>query len=694
MRSIFQSRRILWIPLAFALCLMALWGRGGMVRGETMTYPHIEASFPLPGITGNPFDYTENDVAVTFQGPKGKAVTVPAFYDGGADSATWRARYTPQTPGKYTLARITRNGAAVPLAGVGTRTFTVAKDAIARSGFIRRDQKNPRRFVYDNGETYYPIGHNAAWGGQGIELTAVLTKMGAVGENWSRIWMNHWDGKNLDWSEAKNPPGTLDLAVARKWDAIVAAAEKSRVPFQMVLQHHGQYSSTVNSNWGDNPWNAKNRGGFLQKPEEFFTDPRARALTRAKYRYIISRWGYSPGVLAWELFNEVQFTDALRNKTPEGRDSVVAWHKEMAAFIRVSDPAHHLVTTSSDTDIAGLYDAVDYVQPHSYPPDAITMAASLEPEKWDKPIFFGEVGPSGGDGRLAGSSYKEFLHAALWASLMRGETGGAAQFWYWDQVEKEDLYGQYQSATDFLKETRLASFGQMKDLVPVVATAESGEVAFGPGGGWGAAKQTEFVISPDGSAPGAANLPSYLQGKNHAALFSAATFQVDYARPGTFAVLVGQYAKAGAHLVLSVDGKTAAEREFPAAAQDADARVTVTAPVPAGKHTIRLSNSGTDWVVLSRITLAPYGAAVKAAAKGNGSRAALWIYRVAPGTDGGTITLPAGALKPGRYRVRWWDTEAGRERTRDTVTVAPGNTRAVLKAPPVEKDLAAFVEPV
>jgi hypothetical protein len=686
MSKILTSRRTMLAALPFACSLLLGTSKA---EGQEMVKSYIEASFPLVDVSGNPFDYTENDVRATFRQPNGKTITLPAFFDGGTDNRTWRVRYTPGKPGEYTLTQITRNGVSVSLVNSVTRKFRVAKSDISPSGFIRRDSQNPHRFRFENGGVYYPIGMNIAWGGQGLEVPTLITKLGAAGGNWSRIWMNHWDGKNLDWSDAKNPPGTLDLAVARKWDGIVTAAEKSGVHFQMVLQHHGQYSSTVNPNWEENPWNAKN-GGFLQKPEEFFTNVRARALTRAKYRYIIARWGYSPSILAWELFNEVQFVDALRNKTPEGHDAVIAWHKEMAAFLKAQDPQHHLVTTSSDTDIAGLYDTVDYVQPHSYPPDAITMAASLKPENGDKPIFFGEVGPSGGDGKLNSSVYGDFLHTSLWASLMQSDTGGAAQFWYWDQVEPQNLYRHYQSASSYLKVTKLASLDGMKNIAPSVLTDESGAVSLGPGGGWGAAKQTRFLVSSAGEVPGIETLPSFLQGKNHADLFTGADFQVEYAKPGAFSVTVRQAAKAGAHLVLSVDGKIAAEQDFPASANDTSLDKTVTAQVPAGKHTVRLSNTGTDWVVLNRITLSPYGSALKAIGKANGTQATLWIRRVAPGEGGGTVTLPSSALKPGKYDVFWWDTLAGREISRETITIKSG-TEATLKTPTVTQDIAVFV---
>ena len=65
------------------------------------------------------------------------------------------------------------------------------------------------------------------------------------------------------------------------------AAEQSGVYFQMTLQHHGQYSSTVDPNWSQNPYNTAN-GGFLADPKLFFTDATAKSLTKRKYRLLFS----------------------------------------------------------------------------------------------------------------------------------------------------------------------------------------------------------------------------------------------------------------------------------------------------------------------------------------------------------------------------------------------------------------------
>ncbi|MFX8984415.1 hypothetical protein ABTN17_20810, partial [Acinetobacter baumannii] len=85
------------------------------------------------------------------------------------------------------------------------------------------------------------------------------------------------------------------------WDDVIRGAEDGSVKFQFVLFHHGPWSTTVNSNWKENPLNAAN-GGWLKQPEQFFTDDRAKRLARSWIRYAVARWGASPSVMAWELF--------------------------------------------------------------------------------------------------------------------------------------------------------------------------------------------------------------------------------------------------------------------------------------------------------------------------------------------------------------------------------------------------------
>lgn len=678
-------------PVFLLLIVLCLFVGVPPCRGQKGSFAKVEISFQLPGITGNPFDFTQNDVRCTFTLPDKTTQEVPAFFDGGQ---TWRVRFTPRSPGKYVLAKVTRNREKVAAQAMDRKSFTVSASKPTGPGFVRIDPKDKTRFVFDSGAAYYPLGHNVAWkSGDTPDVAAIFDKMGKTGENWSRVWMNHWDNKNLDWAPgAKNEPGTYSLEVARRWDGIVDAAEKNGIYFQMVLQHHGQYSSQVNPNWGENPWNTAN-GGFLATPEEFFTDPRARALTKAKYRYILARWGHSPAVLAWELFNEVEWVDAIRNKK---EDTVAAWHREMAVFLRAQDTYGHLVTTSSDRKIPGLYAAMDFVQPHGYPVDPVSTVTAVKAEISDRrPIFYGEIGP-GGDLMAEDGS---FLHNALWASLM-SESSGAAQYWTWDLIDRKNLYSFFASAAGFLKATGLGSRAGLRTVSATVTTSEPGAVSFGPGGGWGEAKQTEFTIPASGNIAGIGEMPSFLQGQAHRAMFPAATFHVDYKQAGTFVVRVRQSSKAGGNLVVKVDGATVAERAFPAAESDTSVDAVVEAKMAAGKHVVRLENTGADWVVIQRITLAPYGSALSAVAKASADSAALWVYPARDAAIGpsaapppittaapGTVTIPG--LGPGLYRVIRWDTRKGIRVGPEMVTVTK-NKSLSLTIPAGKDSLAIF----
>jgi hypothetical protein len=62
------------------------------------TYSRIDASFNLPGLATDPFNYEVTDVKVDILQPDATTFTVSAFFDGGT---TWRVRHMPTLPGTY-----------------------------------------------------------------------------------------------------------------------------------------------------------------------------------------------------------------------------------------------------------------------------------------------------------------------------------------------------------------------------------------------------------------------------------------------------------------------------------------------------------------------------------------------------------------------------------------------------------------
>ena len=662
------------------------------------TYPLVEASFTLR-VDGNPFDFTQNDVRVDLATPDGRTLTRPAFFDGGD---TWRVRHAPTQAGRYAVRRVTLNGRPADVADLQTPGFDVA--GTPGHGFLRLTDAG-RHFCFDDATPYYPIGYNLAWQYTGEPkmppLVESLRKMGAARVNWTRIWMNHWDAKNLDWIEQpEGRPGEfpqpeigrLSLGVARKWDRLLRAAGEGGVYVQVVLQHHGQYSADVNPNWQINPWNRAN-GGWLERPADFFTDARARELTKQKYHYILARYGAMPGVMAWELFNEVQLTDAFKSDLP----AVVAWHAEMARFLRDHDSYRHLVTTSSDLDAEGLWPAMDYYQPHVYPPDVVTAIASLDARGLRRAYFYGEIGASadGDDPAEAGAT----VHKVLWASLM-SRSAGAAQYWYWDLAEPGGALPQYAAAQKFLDAAQIRG---RYDLGPLRVAADTGrrtDLTFGPGIGWGKSLTTRYVVRPD-AVEGVGGMSAYLQGDANRDLFPRADFAVDFPADGTFAVRFDQLSPAGARVAVAVDGeeRSVVTLDPPQGADAAGAagptpvRVGVELPLTAGPHEVTLRNTGRDWVRVGQISLSDYAPEVAVLAKGDAEVAVLWAYRRTPAVQEAlplTAKLTVPGRAPGRYAVTWVDTATGDQISAATATAGDNGT-LTLTTPPLRPDVAAIL---
>ena len=662
--------------LGLGVGLLAL----GSVRADV--YPKIEASFSITNLATDPFDYTQTDVRVQISQPDSTTASLPAFFDGGT---TWRVRHTPSIAGLYQVTGLTLNGQ--PLAGnnlqpsswmVGGRTTS--------PGFVRVDSANTNRFITSNGRRYFPLGHNVAWDiSAATDVPAIMAKLGGTRENWSRVWMDHWDGKNLDWPKVGANFGTLSLTVAQKWDAIVSAAEQSGVAFQMTLQHHGQYSTTVDPNWAQNPYNSANNGGFLANATQFFTNATARALTKRKLRYAVARWGYSPAIMAWELFNEVQFTDAVQN----GQWSIVsAWHDEMAQFIRSQDLYQHLISTSSQLD-QPIWTQCDYYSHHDYPTDLISTLSDppgVPLGQPVKPIFGGE---SGSD-----ATYYYGLHAPLWAGLMAAQSG-AAEPWYWDRFDAEGGYGFLRSAREFILRAGVAEQDGLIRSAPHVNCSQNSSLVFSLGGNWGNAVQDTFTVG-DVAPDGIGSLPSYLQGNYHRSMTpNGYTFVVNYpAGGGTFSAQVIIVAAAGAGLTIYLDGTVAGSVLFPGTGSDQNTNYVLTVNVPAGQHTIKLWNPGLDWVDLGNLTLAPYVPMLGAYQISNTNFAALWFWHrtnIYNATANASLagTFPLAGLKPGNYQATWWDTITGTQISNFLFSVTDTNP-VTISTPTILRSTAMF----
>ncbi len=499
--------------------------------------------------------------------PSGAKLTIPAYY---ADGGIFAVRARAEEVGTYTFGGVAETTLGINRSDVIVTLVSpprVQVTARTRLPSIGVNPKNHQQLIRSDGIAYLPVGANLAWAptkpeGRMDYYMQALPAFAHANLNWMRVWMASWGGLNLDWLPAdmgpSPKPGTFSEQVAENWDKLIMAAEDNGVYLQVVLQHHGQYSTTNDSNWAENPWNAANPGGFLKSPVDFFTDPNARVISVVKYRYIVARWGWSPAVVAWELFNEVHWTDAMK----QGHEAEVArWHDEMAQFIRTVDVYGHLITTSTENLRSPIYRKMDFYQPHLYAANLIAGARSFDPspEKLDKPVFYGEVGD---DHQPVSPIVKKSgltLVPPVWASIM-GEGSMAAQPWNGWQLFGQNKLGELGAVFRFLALSRMSAQVGLAPLFQPGSTAPSAPRSRIPAGQvWQRRARPDMTFPVDGtSAIGEADVPAVLSGSVEGLAEGfprQANYLIDLPAPSTLRIIVDGVSPKGGGLRISVDGR-------------------------------------------------------------------------------------------------------------------------------------------
>ena len=611
--------------------------------------------------------------------PSGGIVRLPAFYIGKNHFAV-RAR--AETKGLYRLGDVTEtvgDRLAVISAAVSGKNRKDVRD-VATPSAIGIDRSDPCGFELASGEKFVPLGTNLAWADDSRLrcYRKSLKAFSQAGLNWMRVWMVHWSALNLDWlpkDMGKSPsPGTLDLRVAANWDKIISLAEKNGVYLQIVLQHHGQYSSQVNPSWNDNPWNAANPGGFLKTAAEFFTSPEALKLTRMKYRYIVARWGYSPAVMAWELFNEVHWVDALRGET-KSEAAVAQWHSAMAASLRSFDHYKHLITTSTENLQSAIYADMDFFQPHQYAANLLAgvRVFDSDPKSLGRPIFYGEVG----DDHLAVTAGEKkaglTIVPPIWASLM-GEGRYPAQPWLGRELLETGRLRELGTMAKFVMATGIGRRADFVSFSPVVESSTRIPFVLAGAQMWKPSLEQDIVVPIDGREPlDFGRIPrifvSAAEGKVNG-YPSRVTFNFGFRKSTILHFQVTETCVAAGAIRVSVDGVPAAEVSWPVRSKnDLDKGphplAAIDVPVATGDHAVVVENSGAGgWFDLAQIDLGVDVPILAAIGQRSADRIAVWVWNRTgvfsskpPSSAVGTLVLEG--VTAGQWRVTWWNTLTG-----------------------------------
>ena len=447
-------------------------------------YGKFEITFELARTYANPFDPREVDVRGRFVSPTGDIAVVPGFFYQNyvrmqerreerlqpMGRSKWKVRFAPTEVGTYRYFVQVNDGTRCE-----TRMRSFQAVASDNPGYVRISKADPHYFELDNGDFFYPIGHNVCAtfdvrNAENLEVAVVqhegtfayeryFARMAANGENLARIWLAAW-AFSLEWSKDYDIHfqglGRYNLENAWRLDYIMELAERYGIYVMFTFTPHGEMqpkdASHAESDWQYSPYSIAN-GGFLRSPQYFWTHPDARLYYERKCRYILSRWGYSPKVFAWEIFNEVDLANYYRSQ----RMGAVAaqWTGQTAQFLKDNDPAGHLVTTNlfylnRTSWAAPLWSRpeLDMTTGHLFSAQLpqYLRGMYIHMAEYNKIFFVTECGDTPfGQGP---KQTEDYLHMGIWASHAM-PYAGVAMPWWWIFIDDRGLYRHFKALAKF-----------------------------------------------------------------------------------------------------------------------------------------------------------------------------------------------------------------------------------------------------
>lgn len=481
MMTTFSAVTRVGVVLCFAVWWMLMAG-----CGETTRPTATAKSIPLYEVfvmtlqvarAGNPFDPDEVAVEVLVRHASGRQIVLPAFwyqdysYSVSDDKKTeafapvgkpaFVARFAAREKGRHEYRWRIRQGKTTEEKPGGTFIVT---DARSDGPVVRGTSK--RYFQLASGAPLFLIGQNVGWSRRPAPFSDMLKYIDVLadsGQNFARTWLCTWC-----FGFEHEKVGEYDLARAWQLDRFLEHAKKRGV-YVMLCMENAHDLQTKDSPYWQTP---ARPSGLIAKPEEFYTDPQARRAFRNRLRYAAARWGYSNALLAWELFNEMEYTllGPLEMNSAVRDRYFKPWLHEMAAHLKKSDAHGHLVTNSIATDRVwdemNRFDWMDIAQHHTYLTQWDTDGAgkviwALEwISDYGKPYLLSEFGgaPAGVYGQTKNVVHETdragvHIHNSLWAAAMTGAAGTALNWWWDEFIRPNDLYHHYAALSRFLQGT-------------------------------------------------------------------------------------------------------------------------------------------------------------------------------------------------------------------------------------------------
>jgi mannan endo-1,4-beta-mannosidase len=310
---------------------------------------------------------------------------------------------------------------------------------------------NGRYFVDAAGQGFIVIGQNDAISWPGLntlfdgtspgETEAYIRDLRAHGVTVSRIMIEYAQQPQ---TYLENPVGTFNEDVIAFWDAFIPMAEAHGL--YLLLTPYDTFWQS--DRWDTYPYNAA-VGGPCAVRRDWLTGRDCIEAQKARWRFIIDRWGGSPSIFAWDLMNEIELWWNNSN------EEIAAYVDEMAAFVRDYQMARWgvspLLTVSSAAAtpegalgrIIFNHPALDFANTHIYtgeiadPNNAIMPGAlmgggvllALQAIDDARPFFDSESGPIS-DWIVNPRFDREYHNNMSWAHLASCGAGSGMRWPY------------------------------------------------------------------------------------------------------------------------------------------------------------------------------------------------------------------------------------------------------------------------
>jgi hypothetical protein len=232
-------------------------------------------------------------------------------------------------------------------------------------------------------------------------------------------------------------------------------------------------------------------------------------------------------------------------------------------------------------------------------------------------------------------------------------------------MDKAGGWDVYRSASLFLNKYNVP---QLCALAPLKSSASCSlprvSLIFGPSEGWKASDNIRIVAEPSGEVSGVSGAPSFIQGQWHRDMQkNPYLIQISPKESCRFILHIGKIAQGGAHVVVALDnGAASKEADYEKSNSDRIVDEQISMDVPAGLHTISLSDTGADWVVISSMEVTNYVSPLDTIARASQDSAVFWVYDRTNGVQKvDNALLKLEGLAPGQYDIHFWNTTKGSE---------------------------------